>query len=704
MGQRANGTRQERLKRMLTPQSAAFLGGASSIPAIEYCRLRGFRGQIYVVNPRRSELAGFPCYSSVSKLPTVPDMAYIAVPRENVIGVVRELSQLGVAGAVCNTSGFSEMQGGEASQRDLVKAAGDMPVIGPNCPGVANFADSSAFMIDEFGAHGTDGAVAVVSNGGAYISDMSCSDRALPLAYAVGLGNQAMVTAADIMHVVLDDDRVRAINLYMEGIADPAGLARAGLKAARKGIPVVVIKGGRTSAGRRAAQSHTASLAGDEIVASALFRRLGFIEVRSPSEALETLKMLLSTPRPKGWRTAFATSSGSYAVLGSDYAEANGLIMPAPSPAASADLQNHLPLFVHPTNPLDISSAHNADFDLQLKLFRAYLSDEWDLAVQVMCFPPPGTSDPDSWAKSTRAFAQAASERGLPAVFINSLPEPMPKDARDQILAHGVAALSGLEDGFRAVANAVRFSELAGHLAERAAEEILLPAQPACSGPVYSLDEAAAKSELSKAGLSVPRSIVVEPDQITDLDRLAYPVVVKALSKDLSHKSEVGAVALHLGSPDEARNAVLNMARKLAEDVPELSVASFLVEEMVRDAVGELLIGVRRVNIIGLVLVIGTGGKEAELFRDIETLLLPASRKTIADALRKLKLFALLDGWRGQPKGDVEAAVDAIHDFGRFAIRHQERLLEAEINPLIVCRQGRGAVAVDAVMRLSREG
>ncbi|MER8576712.1 acetate--CoA ligase family protein [Mesorhizobium sp. M1409] len=703
MDQRANGTRQERLKRMLTPQSAVFLGGASNIPAIEYCRQRGFRGQIYVVNPRRSELAGIPCYSSVTELPTVPDMAYVAVPRENVIDVVRDLSQLGVAGAVCNSSGFSEMQGGEVSQRNLVRAAGDMPLIGPNCPGVANFADRSAFMMFEIGAQGTDGAVAVISNGGSYICDIAWSDRAIPLAYAVGLGNQAMVTAADFMDVVLDDDRVRAINLYMEGIADAAGLARAGLKAARKGIPVVVIKGGRTSAGKRATQSHTASLAGDESVASALFRRLGFIEVRTPSEALETLKMLLSTPRPKGWRTAFTTSSGSYAVLGSDHAEANGLIMPAPSSGASEELHNHLPPFVHPTNPLDISSAQGAEFGEQLSLFRAYLSDEPDLAVQVMCFPPPGISERDSWTRSATAFAQAASERGMPAAFINTLPEPMPTADRDQILACGVAALSGLEDGFRAVANAVRFSELAAELAERADQEILLPVQTANTGQAYSLDEAAAKSELSKAGLSVPLGIVMEPDQIANLDGLAYPVVVKALSNELSHKSEIGAVALRLGTPEEARKAVRNMADRLANAAPELSIRSFLVEEMVKDGVGELLVGVRRVDTIGLALVIGTGGTEAELFRDTKTLLLPASRETIAEALRSLKLFALLDGWRGRPKGDVEAAIDAIHDFGRFAIANRENLIEAEINPLIVRQQGQGAVAVDAVMRLCGE-
>ncbi|MER8961744.1 acetate--CoA ligase family protein [Mesorhizobium sp. M0701] len=695
-------SRSERLKRMLTPRSAVFLGGAAMIPAIEYCRARGFRGRIHVVNPRRSELAGIPCLPSVASLPDAPDMAYVAVPRENAIDLVRELSQFGVAGAVCNTSGFSEMQGGQRSQLDLVEAAGDMPIIGPNCPGVANFADRSVFIMDHFGDHDTDGSVAVVSNGGAYLSDMGCSDRGLPLAYSVGLGNQAMVTVADIMDVVLDDGRVRAINLYIEGIADAAALATAGLKAARRGIPVVVVKGGRTGAGRRASQSHTASLAGDDVVASALFRRLGFVEVRTPSEALETLKMLLCTPRPQGRRTAFATSSGSYAVLGSDIAETNGLDLPPPSLEAAAELKKNLPPFVHPANPLDISSAHGAEFDLQLSIYRAYLSDERDMAVQVMCFPPVGGSDPESWMTTTKAFAQAASERRIPAAFVNTLPEPLPIAAREQMLAAGVAPLSGIEDGLRAVANAARFSEVANDLAQRPDEEILLPG---CIGDVRegsALNEAAAKSELAQAGIAVPRGLVVGPDEAADLNELAFPVVVKALSAELAHKSELGAVALRLATPDDVRQTVREMAEKLKLSVPDLSIRNYLVEEMVKDGVGELLVGIRRVDSVGLALTIGMGGTEAELLRDTATVLLPASRRMITEALRSLRLFPLLDGWRGRRKGDVEAAIDAIQNFARFAIANKDVFIEAEINPLIVRPEGLGAVAVDAVMRLAQ--
>ncbi|WP_438397341.1 acetate--CoA ligase family protein [Caballeronia sp. DA-9] len=698
----AQFSRRERLKRMLTPQSAVFVGGAALTPAIEYCRARGFAGRMYVVNPRRTEVAGIACIPDLAGLPEVPDVAFIAIPREGVVQLVRDLSQLGVAGAICNSAGFSEMQGGE-SQTALVEAAGEMPVIGPNCPGVANFADRSVFMMDHFGDHGATSGVAVISNGGAYLSDIGCADRSLPVAYSVGLGNQAMVNIADIMDVVLDDDRVLAINLYLEAMPDAVTFSAAGLKAARKGVPVVVVKGGRSTAGRRAAQSHTASLAGDDIVASAMFRRLGFVEVRTTTEALETLKMLVLAPRVRGRRAALATSSGSYAVIGSDCAEARGLILPPPSAAAAARLEAYLPPFIHAANPLDIASAHSGDdsaWDQNLSIFRALLSDDYDVAIQVLCYPPEGGWDPTGWDITAKAFAHIARERGIPAAWINTLPEDMPRKARERMILEGMVPLLGMADGMTAVAGAVQYSEMADRLASMSDDEILLGSCPTGEDLGVALDEATAKAALKDAGLQVPSNVVITAEGKGRLDELKFPVVVKALSAQLAHKTELGAVALNVSTSEAAWQTVYAMAEKLEQDAPELAIKSFLIEEMVKDVVGELLIGIRRVDSIGLALTIGMGGIEAELLRDTVTLLLPASRETIAESLSNLRLFPLFTGWRGRPKGDIEGAITAIVRFADFAIKNQDAVIEAEINPLMVRREGYGAVAVDAVMRL----
>lgn len=426
--------------------------------------------------------------------------------------------------------------------------------------------------------------------------------------------------------------------------------------------------------------------------------------MRTATEALETLKMLTFAPRVRGRRTALASSSGSYAVHGSDVAEAHGLDLQPPSAAASVELEKYLPPFVHSANPLDISSAHYDTQDENLKIYKSFLSDDYDLALQVMCYPPEGGWDPAGWDVTSKAFAQAARERGIPAAFINTLPEDLPRNVRERMIGDTLVPLMGMEDGMRAVANAIRFSEMSDELARRTDEEIVLPEYKNGLNEGASLDEAAAKAELSRAGISVPRSVIVEHNQTDGLDNLAFPVAVKALSAKLAHKSELGAVALRLSTPDAAWQAVRTMAEKLEQSIPQLSICQFLVEEMVKDGVAELLVGIRRVDPMGLALTVGMGGTEAELLRDTATLLLPVSPATIAAALRSLKLFPLLDGWRGRPKADVDAAVDAIQKLAEFACASEDRLIESEINPLIVCSKGRGAVAVDAVMRLAEIG
>ena len=246
---------------------------------------------------------------------------------------------------------------------------------------------------------------------------------------------------------VFDLPRVTAVNLYFEEIRDAAKLSAAALKAAQRGLPVVAVKGGGSASGARAARSHTAALSGDAALASALFRRFGWIEVATPSEALETVKMLTCTALPRGPRTGLATSSGSYAVLGADLAERAGLVLPPPSQQAAAALRRRLPDFVGPANPLDVSTAHDDDPGKQQCLYEAFLADDFDLAVQVMCYPPERGWERSGWDAGTQAFNQAAAARGLPRAFVNTLPEALPADVRARMIAGGMAPLKGLEEG-----------------------------------------------------------------------------------------------------------------------------------------------------------------------------------------------------------------------------------------------------------------
>lgn len=681
-------TRAARLKRMLTPARVAWFGGCGIAPAIGYMKANGFAGDALAVNPRRAEIAGLACVSDVADLPWVPDLAILVIPKEAVVDTVRSLAHRGCAGVICVTSGFSESAGGAGREAALIEAAGDMPVIGPNCPGLANFLDGSAFMMDHFGTHAPRTGVAVISNGGAYLSDLGCADRSQPVAYLIGLGNQAVVSIADMLNVVLDDPRVTAVNIYFEGIGDVAELSRAAVKAARRGIPVVAVKGGRSGAGTRAARSHTASLSGDAEIAAALFRRFGWIEVDTPSEAIETLKMLSFTPVPGGSRAGFITSSGSYAVLGGDIAERAGLQMTPPSALHTPAINSALPPYVSAANPLDISDAHGWPMADQLPIYEAFARDPYDLFVQVMCYPPEGGWDMSTWDTTTDALANATL--GRPAAFVNTLAESLPKGARERMIANGMAPLQGLEDGLRAVAHATAYG---GRRHTLVPDAMILPAPDNVAQPdLETISEAAAKDLLADRGLKVPRCRVVTDGE--DLGEVRCACAVKAIVPGLLHKTEAGAVALNV-SPEDLPGTISEMKQVLARQ--GISAERFLVEEMIAGAVGELLVGIRRVPKIGLTLTLAIGGTAVELTQDTAILILPARRTEIEAALCSLRMAPLILGYRGRPAADLHETLNAVETLCSFVADNPE-IAELEVNPLILTKTR--AVIADALLTM----
>jgi acyl-CoA synthetase (NDP forming) len=694
--------RRARLHRALAPRSLVYLGGAALVPAIAYARKLGFAGRIDVINPSREEIAGIACVRSAAELPAPPDLAFVAVPAPHAADALRDLVEAGVGAAVVSSAGFAETDAaGAARQEALVEAAGDMPFLGPNCPGFVNYLDRAGIFLDDLGCGEVARGVAVVSNGGAYLADIACADRSLPLAFVAGLGNQADVSVAEFLDVILDDPRVTAVNLYFESLREVARLSRCAAKAARKGIPIVAIKAGRSDSGARAAASHTAAMVGAPEIASALFARLGFVEASTAGEAMETLKMLSIAGAPKGRRIALATSSGTYAVMGADMAERAGLVLPDPAPETKAAMAARMEPFLLPGNPADIATAQFWEDERQRPFFDAFLADDFDLAVQIMSFPAEDTWEDESWYRSSATFARAAAERGLPAAFVAPTHEGLPKRARDMLAELGSAPLQGLEDGMRAIAHAAAWREAQERIRAAPDDAILLPQPARMKGAAPRVfDEAEAKDLLDAAGIPTPRRRILEAaaDPLS-LD-LSYPLALKALHAEIAHKSELGAVALNLpdaGSLAAARDKMAAGVRARAG----LTVERFVVEEMAAGGVAEILVGVRHLPEVGQALTLAVGGVATELLKDTATLLLPASRNDIAGALERLRLYPLLTGWRGAPRADISAALDAIQAICGFAALQRTRLLELEVNPLIVREQGRGVLAVDAVLRMA---
>ena len=499
----------ERVRRMLQARSMVFVGGESVAPAIGYLRDLGFDGKLAVVNPKRRLVAGVAAVASVDDLAFSPEVAFVAINRQAAVDVVRRLVENGTAAIVCNSAGFAETGSeGARLQQELVAAASGAVLIGPNCNGFVNYFDRTAAMVGHMGVRNDRTGAALVSQGGGFLLDTALARRSLPLGYIVGTGNQAMLSAATCARGVIADERVTALGLYIEGSIDVAELSILGREAIERELPVVVLKSGRSSGGARAVRSHTASLAGEPELVDALFERLGFIQVRSTSEMIETLKFLTVTGKPAGRRVGIISSSGVEAALAADSADAAGLSMPPLEEEVAKSLGAVLPPIATVNNPLDLTTTFWGDHEKQAECCVRFMQAPHDVVIAVETYPPDGTRVKEEWDVSVASFVEALERTGTMGAIISSLPENLPANVREQVASKGVTPLQGMRDGMVAVANAASYRPRRKAILRDGSHSIVLDAPlPMRQGLVRSHDEAVAKDLLAQAGLAIPRGL-----------------------------------------------------------------------------------------------------------------------------------------------------------------------------------------------------
>ncbi len=346
------------LRRLLSPRSIVFIGGSNLAEPIENTRSVGFEGDIWVVNPNYPELAGVQCFTSVADLPEAPDAAFVAVRADLTVSVVAELAKKGCGGAVCYAAGFAEIGGEGASlQKQLVDVAGDMAVVGPNCYGLLNFNSGVALWPDRLSGGRHETGVAIISQSGNLALNLTMQDRSVPITHLISVGNQAVLGAGDYIEPLLEDDRVKAIGFYIEGLKDIAGFSHAALKALQKGVPLVVLKAGTSEIGTQLTLSHTSSLAGSDDMYQAMFDRLGIMRVHSQAELLETLKLAAVCQVPPSNRVGILTCSGADSALMADGLDKAGLTLPPLTGEQIDTLSGILPGFVTLCNPLDYNTS-----------------------------------------------------------------------------------------------------------------------------------------------------------------------------------------------------------------------------------------------------------------------------------------------------------------------------------------------------------
>ena len=679
------------MQRLLAPRSIALIGGAWADAVHAASRAIGYTGEIWRIHPQRPSGAAQQYFRSVAELPAVPDAAFIAAPARDVPAIAADLNQRGSGGFVCFAAGFSETATpqGERLTRELTAGAGELPFFGPNCYGFINFFDGVALWPDQLvGARRARGVV-LICQSGTIALNLLFNDRSLPLGAVLTVGNQTRLAAEDLIELLADDERVSAFGLYLEGIKDVPRFAAAVERARLAGKPIALIKAGRTAAAADTVRTHTGALAGADGAFDAFCAQAGIARCESLATLCETLKIFHAGGPLKGRRVLAMGASGGDMAMTADAARSLQLEFTPLPDAARAQLREILTDKVHLSNPFDFHTHIWFDLPRQRQMFSVVQRAGYD-AVAFMLDCPPAPADDGAYVNAVKEFAAALPGAPARGAVVSSLPESLSPATRELCFAAGIVPLQGQREALEALDLAATVGTRWAH---GALVELNIPASRA--GRTRALAEHEGKRALAAHGVPVPRSAVVAVrDAASAAASLGFPVVIKAAAATLEHKSEAGGVILNVRNAADAEAAAQRLAH-LSD--------TLLVEQMVTDGVAEILVGISVDPQFGQLLVLGAGGVLTELLRDSVSLLPPFSAPAVGEALARLKVARLLHGFRGKPAGDVTALIEVVLACTRYAAANLDRLSELDLNPIIVRPEGKGAVAVDALIRLREE-
>ena len=702
------------LDKVFKPRAIAFVGATPKPHTVGAMLLKnlqeaGFQGQLMLVNPHYKEIAGLRVYPDVASLPAVPDLAVIATPPSVVPGLIAELGAKGTRGAVVITAGFGELgaEGKQLQQRILDAARPQLlRVVGPNSVGLmapgARVNASFAHLAPKAGS------LAFVSQSGAIVTAMLdwAEPRGIGFSHVVSLGDMADVDFGDMLDYLGDDARTRAILLYIEGLTSARKFMSAARAAARR-KPVLVVKVGRHAEGARAAASHTGALAGSDRVYDAAFRRAGMLRVRDMGELFDAVETLSSTHAQTGDRLAILTNGGGPGVLATDMLIDIGGTLAALSPATQAKLDLVLPRTWSHGNPVDIVG--DADPQRYKAALEALLEDrDVDAVLVINC--PTAMVSPTDCARVVIDTVKAEAPHLMGRnVLTNWLGEHSMGPARQLFAEAHIATYDTPDRAIRGFMHRVDY---------RRNQQLLLETPP--SRPeTFAPDSAAAERALASA-LRAGREWL-EPDEVAAVlvaygipligtytvpdaaaaaeivRKLGKPVALKIRSRDIRHKSDIGGVALNLGTAERVRAEAEAMLARVSAARPDARLDGFVVQEMIRrPGALELIAGVVDDPLFGPVILFGQGGTAVEVLND-STLELPPLNMTLARAqIARTRIHRLMQGYRNQPPVKIDAVADILIRLAQLVADHPA-IAELDINPLLADEHG--VLGLDARLR-----
>ncbi len=696
------------LERLLRPRSVAVVGasptpgslGASVIANLERC---GYSGAVHLINPKRDQIGGLPCLKSVEELPLGVDVAVLAIPRIAVLETIKASVARQVGAAIIFSSGFAEAgEVGRAEQREIARLAaeGRMVIEGPNCLGLVNYIDGIALTFVETPAValGERPGIGIVSQSGALaaVIGVTLMSRDLGVSYSISTGNEAASGAEDYVAYLLEDARTPVIGLIVEQFREPKRFLELARRARELNKSIVLLHPGRSVAARESAAPHTGALAGNYAVMRAHVQREGVIVAEALEEFGDILELTLRCPVRPTRGTVVLTESGAFKALTLDICEQVGLELPALTDATAPQLRAALPDIVPASNPVDLTAQALVDPDLYRRTLAALLQDErfgtvifaiiqTDPKTAQLKFPPIISAITNSKPKKALIFAGLDEGAVVPTEYLREL------------RSLHVPYFPAPERAYRALA-ALIASSTEHHI------EICPAALPrSLDMPEHGIvAEYRAKALLTFAGIPflAGRLVSTLEEAQRTAATLGFPVVLKAQSAKLPHKSEAGGVLLDLADASSLAQGWERLHANIASYRPGLALDGVLIEAMGRRSV-ELIIGGRHDPEWGPIVLAGFGGVQAEVLQDVCLLIPDLPIEAIVEKLFDLKSGALLRGFRGSPALDVVAVAEIIRRVGAL-LRAQPSIQEIDLNPVVVYPVGQGAVALDALMQIGQ--
>lgn len=702
----------EDLQPLFRPQSIAVVGASEKpgpgLQVLENLAQLNYGGEIYPINPKYESIRGLRCYPSLTAVRDAGkpiDMVAILLGRDNIAAVIEEAVRAGAKAAWAFAAGFGEAgEKGKALQASVKRMCEENGIrfLGPNCVGFLNPAEGVGTYSAPAPVDIRRGNIGMVAQSGYLTIAVANSVRDLGFSLMVSTGNEMVVDSTDCMAYMLEDPHTDVIMAFIEQFRSPEKLKAVAARAREVGKPIILVKVGRSEMAQRATSAHTGALAGSDAIQDTLFRKLGILRVDDLDEMFETAQLFSSLKGrlPKGDGVFAVTLSGGVISLLADVGEGLGLRFPEWSQAGKAVLAEQLMSFANIANPLDAWGSGRIESTYGKCVETALREEAADLVLVVQDVPPGmAPRQVEQYAVVARAAVQAAQAGTKPVVMLANTSTGFHPDIKAILREGGVPILQGTREGLKAVASLVRFAAQSGRPAgEETAPKPLAVARGAGKG----LTEYQSKKLLSAYGVPCTREILA-----VDLDgclaaaaKIGYPVVLKVMSPQILHKTEAGVIAIGLGDAAAVREAYPRLLENAKTYAPAGVIEGVLVQEMAEKPVAEVILGITRDPQFGPAVVFGSGGILVEVLKDSALGIPPLTEAEALGMIQSTKGYRLLTGFRGRPKADVAALAKTLVQVGRLAAEGAADIAGLDINPLLVYPEGKGVLAVDALLEL----